>query len=60
MQISISTRHGHLSTGTQESITAKVEKLERFHDRLSVTEVIVDLARQGSSRCRIPSKCGEG
>lgn len=45
MQISISTRHGHLSTGTQESITAKVEKLLRFNDRLSATEVIVDLAR---------------
>ena len=46
MQISISTRHGHLSTGTQESITAKAEKLVRFHDRLSATEVIVDLARK--------------
>lgn len=46
MQISISTRHGHLSAGTQESITAKVEKLLRFHDRLSATEVIVDLARK--------------
>lgn len=45
MQISISTRHGHISTGTQESITAKVEKLLRFNDRLSATEVIVDLAR---------------
>ncbi len=45
MQISISTRHGHLSTATQESITAKVEKLLRFNDRLSATEVIVDLAR---------------
>ena len=45
MQISISTRHGHLSTGTQESIRSKVEKLLRFHDRLSATEVTVDLAR---------------
>lgn len=45
MQISISTRHGHLSTGTQESIRSKVEKLLRFNDRLSATEVTVDLAR---------------
>ena len=49
MQISISTRHGHLSTGTQESITAKVEKLEKYHDRLSSTEVIVDLARKDAA-----------
>ncbi len=46
MQISISTRHGHLSTGTQDSIKAKVEKLLRFNDRLSATEVTVDLARK--------------
>ena len=46
MQISISTRHGHLSAGTQESITAKVEKLLRFNDRLSSTDVIVDLAHK--------------
>lgn len=45
MQISISTRHGHLSTGTQDSIRTKVEKLLRFNDRLSATEVTVDLAR---------------
>ena len=43
MQISISTRHGHLSTGTQEKITEKVEKLLRFNDRLTATEVTVDL-----------------
>ena len=45
MQISISTRHGHLSTGTQDKIKEKVEKLLRFHDRLTATEVIVDLGR---------------
>lgn len=43
MQINISTRHGHLSQATQEKITEKVEKLTRFNDRLTVTEVIVDL-----------------
>ena len=43
MQINISTRHGHLSTATQDKITEKVEKLLRFHDRLTATEVIVDL-----------------
>ena len=43
MQISISTRHGHLSSGTQEKIEEKVEKLLRFNDRLTATEVTIDL-----------------
>lgn len=43
MQINISTRHGHLGTGTQQKITEKVEKLLRFNDRLTATEVTVDL-----------------
>lgn len=45
MQINISTRHGHLSAGSQERITEKVEKLLRFNDRLTSTEVIVDLEK---------------
>lgn len=43
MQINISTRHGHLSSDTQEKITDKVGKLLRFNDRLTATEVTVDL-----------------
>ena len=43
MQINISTRHGHLSTATQEKIQEKVEKLLRFNDRLTRTDVTVDL-----------------
>ena len=43
MQINISTRHGHLSQSTQDKITEKVEKLLRFNDRLTATEVTVDL-----------------
>lgn len=43
MQINISTRHGHLSQATQDKITEKVEKLLRFNDRLTATEVTVDL-----------------
>ena len=43
MQINISTRHGHLSQSTQDRITEKVEKLLRFNDRLTATEVTVDL-----------------
>jgi putative sigma-54 modulation protein len=43
VQVSISTRHGHLSEPTQEKIRAKAEKLGRFFDRLMSIEVIVDL-----------------
>ncbi|MGD0896608.1 MAG: ribosome-associated translation inhibitor RaiA [Thermoguttaceae bacterium] len=43
MQITISTRHGHLSDESQAKIKEKLEKLTRFHDRLSTIEVTVDL-----------------
>ena len=43
MQVNISTRHGHLSEASQAKITAKVEKLSRFFERLTSIEVTVDL-----------------
>jgi putative sigma-54 modulation protein len=43
VQTNISARHGHLSTGTQEKITEKVEKLNRYFDRLSAIQVTVNL-----------------
>lgn len=43
VQINISTRHGSVSESTQAKITAKVEKLTRIFERLSVIEVTVDL-----------------
>ena len=43
MQIRISTRHGHTSDETQAKITAKMEKLTRFFERLTDIEVTVDL-----------------
>jgi putative sigma-54 modulation protein len=46
VQISISARHGHLSAGTQEKITEKVEKLRRFFDRVTAIVVTVDLERE--------------
>ena len=45
MQINISARHGHLSAGTQEKITEKVEGLRRFLDRMTALNVMVDLER---------------
>jgi len=44
VQVSISTRHGHLSEATQEKIRAKSEKLGRIFDRLMSIEVTVDLS----------------
>ncbi len=43
MQISISAKHGHLSAATQEKITEKVDKLQKFYDRLTAIRVLVDL-----------------
>lgn len=43
MQINISTRHGHLSQHSQDRISERVRKLLRFNDRLTATEVTVDL-----------------
>lgn len=43
MQITISVRHGQLSESTQEKIRGKVEKLNRYFERLTAIEVTVDL-----------------
>ncbi len=43
MHITISTRHGQLGDTTREKITAKVEKLARFYERLASAQVTVDL-----------------
>jgi putative sigma-54 modulation protein len=43
VQINISARHGHLSPGTQEKITEKVEGLRRFFNRVTSLNVTVDL-----------------
>ena len=43
MQINISTRHGQLSTSTQQKISDKVAKLTRFHERLTAAVITVDL-----------------
>lgn len=43
MQINVVTRHGSLNDATREKVVAKAEKLQRYFDRLSSIEVIVDL-----------------
>ena len=43
MQINISTRHGDISDTTKEKITQKVEKIQRFFERLTSIDVTIDL-----------------
>jgi putative sigma-54 modulation protein len=46
VQISISARHGHLSEATQERLTARLEKLTKYFERLTAVELTVDLERK--------------
>jgi putative sigma-54 modulation protein len=46
VQVKISTRHGHLSTPTQDKINEKVAKLTRYHERLTAAEITVDLENE--------------
>ena len=43
MRINVATRHGQLGAETKEKIRGKVEKLGRFHDRVSGIDVTVDV-----------------
>lgn len=43
MQIQVTSRHGHLSEETQQTLISKAEKLTRHFDRLTSIEVVVDL-----------------
>jgi putative sigma-54 modulation protein len=45
VQVTISARHGHLSSATQDKIREKLAKLSRLHDRLSSIQVTVDLEK---------------
>lgn len=53
MQLSISARHGHLGAATQEKITEKVEKLRKYHERVTAIQVTVDLEHQESPSVEI-------
>jgi len=48
VQINISARHGHLSPATQEKVTEKVEKLQKYHERTTSIHVTVDLEHKDS------------
>ncbi len=44
MQINLSTRHGNLSTPTQDKIKDKVAKLGRFYERLTAADITIELS----------------
>jgi ribosome hibernation promoting factor len=53
VQISISTRHGHLSDATQDKLKAKAGKLVRYFERLTSIELTIDLKDQQSPKVDI-------
>lgn len=53
MQQTIAVRHGQLAEATQEKLKSRVEKLNRFFDRLMSVEIIVDLSDEHSPKVDI-------
>ena len=53
MQVRISTRHGQLSSETQTKIEAKLEKLLRFHDRITTADVTIDLQKTDEAKIEV-------
>jgi putative sigma-54 modulation protein len=56
MQINISTRHGDLGDAAKEKIVQKVEKLQRFFDRLTSIDVTVDLEKADEPNIEVAIK----
>jgi putative sigma-54 modulation protein len=53
VEISISTKHGHLNDSIQDTIRDKVQRLPRFFDRTTAIRVIVDLEHAESPRVEL-------
>ncbi len=56
MLINISARHGHLSPTTQSRITEKVEKINRYFDRITSIQVTVDLEHKDTTAIELQIK----
>jgi putative sigma-54 modulation protein len=57
VQINISARHGHLSTQTQALVTEKVEKIKKFHDRITSIVVTCDLEHKEAPEVEVRVTC---
>lgn len=53
MQVQISARHGDLSEATKDKITRKVEKLQRYFERLTSIDVTVDLSKADEPKIEV-------
>ncbi len=53
VRIQISIRHGHLAADSQEKIKSKLEKLARFHDRISAIDATVDVADEACPKLEV-------
>ena len=42
MNIQITSRHAKMSQSLQDSLTEELEKLERFHDKITSCHVVID------------------
>jgi putative sigma-54 modulation protein len=50
VQINISARHGQLSEASQAKVRTKVERLNRYFDRLTSIEITVDLEHRDAPK----------
>ncbi len=53
MQVTVSTRHGHLNEDTQKLLQERAEKLLHFFDRLTSIVVTVDLSRDRENKLAV-------
>ena len=53
MQINISTRHGQLAQETKDKINSKLQRLVRFHERMTAVDVTVDLEHEDEAHVEI-------
>lgn len=53
MQISISTRHGHISDSTRTRIEEKLAKLTRLYERVTLAEVILDVEHEDAPEVEV-------
>jgi putative sigma-54 modulation protein len=53
VQINISTRHGQLAQETKDKINSKLQRLVRFHERMTAVDVTVDLEHEDEAHVEI-------
>lgn len=53
MQVTVTSRHGHLDDPTQQQLQEKAEKLLTYFDRLTSIGVIVDLHKDRIDQLRV-------